>query len=246
METFQEPAGSEPAPDRAGPVAPALAGAGAAGGPGRKAENVYTLIYGAKGMGKTTLARAMYLRQLRAGRSGVVVDPTGSNGDLGTVVTSTGQWWDHVRAELGAGRQFSTVVQMSWGESHNDLWRLIYVVAKQTGGLLLLLDEAEQFANAHRIDANLAELVSLGRNARIDIITTVRTPPELHGLLRGNRDQVVTFRQPAQPYADKLNGDFFHLPNGADRIRTLPRFSYLLAREGEVSAGRVDLDQLAG
>lgn len=246
VETFQTDPGNEPAPDppaappEPGPVAPALAGNGATGD-NRKAENLYTLIYGGKGMGKTTLARGMYLAALRRGRSGVVVDPTGTNADLGRVVRSTVEWWEHVRAELAAGRQFSTVVQMGWGHSHDALWRLIYRVARESGGLLLFLDEAERFANAHRIDPNLAELVSLGRNARIDIITTVRTPPELHGLLRGNRDQVITFRQPAAPYADKLNRDFFHLPDGERRINTLPRFEYLLARDGKVSRGAVQL-----
>lgn len=223
------------------PIAPALAGGGAAGGSERGRENTYTLIYGAKGMGKTTLARGMYLRHLAAGGSGVVVDPGGTNQDLGTVVTSPGRWYRYARGELARRRPFSAVVQFGWGQDRDPLWELVYRTAQQIGGLLLLLDEAEGYANAHRIDPGLSELVSQGRNAEIDIITTVRTPPQLHGELEGNYDRAVTFRQAKRHYARVLNREFFHLDGGAELILQLPRFHYIQAGRGEVRRGVVEL-----
>lgn len=216
------------------PRPPISAGAGAN-------ENVYTLIYGSKGKGKTTYARIVYSARIRRGGSGVFIDRTGKNGDLaqlaagGRVCRTIGAFYAYARARLLEGRPLNAVIALGWGEDHNKLWPMLYEI----GDLLLVLDEAEQFASAWKIDPDLSELVSLGRNRRVDILSTVRTPPELHTRLRGNRDVVVCFGQSYRRYAEQLNTDFFGLDDGGRIIHELPALEYLRTAEGRTTRGRL-------
>lgn len=199
---------------------------------------MYTAIFGKKGTGKTTYARSMFRARVAAGGSAVFVDRTGKNGDLGYVCETVPAFVSYARAQLHAGAPIVAVVVPSWGDAELDqLWPLIY----KLGSLLLVLDEAEQFANAHRIDSDLAELVSLGRNQEVDIAAVVRTPPELSPRITGNLDVCITFQQPHRDYAKVLNDRFFHLAGGEHRILTLPKFHYLRAHDGRVTGGVVKL-----
>lgn len=199
-------------------------------------ENRYVLIYGAKGMGKTLLLRSIVRAAQRAGRSTVYIDRADTGADLGAVVRTPAAWWVHARAALRTGRPYRLTVQPGRGVSLDPLWAMLWEV----GDVLVAIDEAEAYANAHRIDPELESLVNLGRNRGVDIATTVRTPPELHGRLRGNADAVFTFRQPSRLYADSLNREFFHLQDPRILMQ-LPRFRYLRASEGNVSVGRVSI-----
>lgn len=203
-------------------------------GPGR-AENTYTLIYGKKGQGKTTALRMMLQQRQQLGGSTTLVDPTGRNGDLGYVVRSPAGWWSHVRRELRAGRPFRVVLQPGRGVDLNALWAMAYEV----GHALLAIDETQLFADAHRIDTELRETVSLGRNRQLDIATTVRTPPELHPIFRGNTDVVLSFAQPSRRYAEILAKEFYGDMRVADLLVKLPRFHYLRVQEGNISSGRL-------
>lgn len=239
-----------PAPPRALEVAavkpsprlttPAAAPPAIAAGAGQ-AENHYTLIYGSKGKGKTTYARLVYSARIRRGGSGVFIDRTGRNGDLakgpagGRVCRTLGAFYAYARGRILEGQPLNAIVALGWGEEHNRLWPMLYEI----GDLLLVLDEAEQFASAHRIDPDLSELVSLGRNRRVDIISTVRTPPELHTRLRGNRDAVITFGQAYMRFADQLNDEFFGLEGGGRIIHELQPLEYLRAAEGRTTRGRL-------
>lgn len=212
------------------PPAPALPP-----GPGPN-ENCYTLIYGMKGMGKTTLARMILRARAKRGGSWVFVDRTGANGDLGVVATTLREVVELIQEAVRARRPFGVVVQLGWGQSHEPLWEFLY----QVGDLLLVLDEAEAFASTSRIDKNLEQLVNLGRNKRVDILSTVRTPPELSPRLSGNWDVAITFRQPLPDYAEVLNRRFFRL-SSSERILSLPRFHYLRAKDGKVTLGAVNI-----
>lgn len=203
-------------------------------GPG-DADCSYVAVFGMKGMGKTTLARAVYKARIRAGGSGVWVAGAGGNDDLGTVARSSGEAARIIHRALEADRPFSVVVQPGWEPELEELWRVVY----ETGNVLLALDDCQDFANASYIDRDLSKLVSWGRNAEVDLITTVRTPPELHKQIRGNLDVAITFRQRSRSYAEDLNREFFDLPDGPDRILSLPRFHYLREESGEVTGGRI-------
>jgi hypothetical protein len=215
-------------------VAAVAAGAGAS-------ENHYALVYGSKGKGKTTYARKVYSARIARGGSGVFIDRTGRNGDLaelpggGRVCRTLGAFYAYSRARILEGRPINAIVALGWGEDHNRLWPMLYEI----GNLLLVLDEAEQFASAHRIDPDLSELVSLGRNRRVDILSTVRTPPELHTRLRGNRDVVICFGQSYRRFAEQLNSEFFGLEDGGRIIHELPALEYLRTAEGRTTRGRL-------
>jgi hypothetical protein len=83
------------------------------------------------------------------------------------------------------------------------------------------------------------QVVGKGRSRGIDILSTVRTPPELHKQLRGNQDIVITFRQVERDYADQLAHRYFPGPGMAERILSLPKFQYLRSEAGSVSTGKV-------
>lgn len=202
-------------------------------GPGAAANN-YTLIYGKKGQGKTVLLRMLAMMRGDRGGSWTMIDRTGRNGDLpgARVVTTPAGWWSAVRAARRIGVPYRLVLQPRRGVAMDPLWAMIYEVGYQ----LLLIDEAEEYASAHRIDRELGELVSLGRNRQVDIASTVRTPPELHGRLRGNADVVISFCQPSRHYAETLNREFYHLPDPSI-FMALPKFTYLRAAEGVVTRG---------
>ncbi|NIP59760.1 MAG: hypothetical protein GWM92_15755 [Gemmatimonadetes bacterium] len=187
-------------------------------------------------MGKTTYARGVYKARVRAGGSAIWIDRTGQNEDLGHVVRTVRAFKLEVGRALEAGRPFSLVVNLGWGEDHDPLWKFVYDV----GAVLLVLDDPRQMMQASRIDPDLEELIELGRNREVDILATARRPPELHGSIKNAADVVVVFRQGSRHYAEACNGEWLNLEQGADRILSLPRFHYL--RKGEddsVTFGKV-------
>jgi hypothetical protein len=114
-------------------------------------------------------------------------------------------------------------------------WRLIY----SRGRLLLAIDEAEEYANAWRVDPNLARLLSHGRHRAVSIVATVRLPHELHGRFRGLADRTVSFRQGSSYYARILARDAYGDPELAPTLRDLPPFSYVLQDGGRRAVGQV-------
>lgn len=206
--------------------------------PSSQGAATYTLLFGAKGMGKTTYARAVWWARRRAGGSGVLFDPKAENGDMGQVVRTPGELSRLIGDALQEGRQFSAVVQLGWGESAEAFWPIVFAA----GNLLLVLDEAQDYAGLETSSrSGVIQIVGKGRSRGIDILSTVRTPPEVHKQLRGNQDVVVTFRQSERDYAEGLASRYFPGPGMADRILALPRFHYLRSHHGNVTRGRVQI-----
>lgn len=201
-------------------------------GPGKR-DNTYSLVYGMKGQGKTILLRSLMAYRAARGGSYTFVDRTHNDTPPGAVEVATpAGWWAHVRAARRTGRPWAIRVKPGRGADLNPLWAMVYEV----GGQLLAIDESQYYANAHRIDPDLDELVSLGRNQRVDIAAAVRTPPEQHGRLRGNADVVFSFCQPSRRYAEILNREFFFLAR-PEIMTQLPKFEYLRAEQGNVTRG---------
>lgn len=204
-------------------------------GPGPR-ENRYTLVFGAKGTGKTLYSEGVVRAHARAGGSWVWYDGPGSRGHLGPVVASALELRRLMQEADEAGDPLQAVVQLDYGADSNDLWRPIYL----HGGLLLVLDDVQNIADSWRIDAALRELVVKGRHREIDIVTTVQAPPDVHGTLKANRDRVVSFRAADPRYADELATRFFAGdPAAADRLLRLPRWHYLVTDGLEVRYGRI-------
>ena len=213
------------------------------------ADAVYTCIMGTKGTGKTLTLRRMYARVIEAGGRATFVDTNSKNSDLAQlagprdavrgVVRSAEGWFSHVRSALAEGRPFNLVIQPDWSAEINGLWRMVYEV----GHSFTAIDEAEGYANARRIDPNLAKLISRGRNQQCSLGATVRVPPELSKLLRGMADVTMSFRQESSDYADDVARESFHRHRSAAAILVkLPRFAYLHYRSasGVLSVGKID------
>lgn len=208
-------------------------------------ENEVVTILGKKGMGKTTYALGIFRARVRAGGSAIWIDRTGkagaeleAGGFARTVDTVRG-FNRELLGSLERGEPLRVAVNLGWGEDHNPLWRRIY----QFGRVLLVLDDPSSLMKYNRIDPDLEELVELGRNQEVDIVTTVRRPPELHGSLKNATDVAVTFRQGTPHYAREVAGTWFHsLQDAESRILELPKFHYLRAdSDGRISGGRVSI-----
>lgn len=215
------PPASPPAPLAAPPrPAPTPAPAPARTGTVR---SCYTLVFGQKGMGKTTYMVAVYLAAIRGGRSGTFIDSKGEYGHLGRIVRTPAEWAAHVAAARRDRRPFNLVVQPSWDAELAPLWRLIY----EAGDVLLAIDEADGWApSSGAVPPELVKLIGWGRSKRVDMLTTVRLYSEIHGTLKGAADVVVTFRQPDAYYAEAINKRWFNLADPS-LITRLPEFTYL-------------------
>lgn len=204
-------------------------------GPGPR-ENTYTLVFGTKGTGKSLYSEGVVRAREAAGGSWVWYDGPGSRSHLGPVVSSSLELREAMRDAHQEGRPLGVVVQLEYGAESDELWRPIY----RYGSVLLVLDDVQNIADAWRVDPSLRELIVKGRNREIDVITTVQAPPDVHGTLRANRDRVVTFRQVDPHYAEQTAKRFFPaLEDAAERIRTLPRWHYLVAEGPAISWGRI-------
>ena len=204
--------------------------------PDSAGEACYTLLYGVKGNGKTTYARGVVWARRRAKGSVIFFDPKAENKKMGMVVATVEELREVIGRARRAAEPFSAVVCLGWNESAEGFWPVIF----QTGNLLLVLDEAQDYAGRTVSEkSGIIQIVGKGRSRRIDILSTVRTPPEIHKQLRGNWDVVVTFRQAEMDYADHLARRYFPGPGMTERILNLPRFHYLRSHHGQVSTGVV-------
>lgn len=196
-------------------------------GPGAR-ENHYTIIVGKKRFGKTTYARKVVAKGQRLGKSLVFIDPTKRNADFGRVVGSGKALWSVARDAIANKKPFNVVVQLGWGASYDDFWELLFNI----GNIVLVLDEVHMVASANRISPPLENLIRMGGNQCIDIITTTQNPPGIHGTLKNNSDSVISFRQKTRHYAEVVASDLFAL-GGRDRdamikiLLTLPQFHYV-------------------
>lgn len=244
--TSEPPATEKPGPDPARARARGDTKRNAIATPGVQESRscTYHAIFGRKGMGKTLLARSLFRARIRAGGSGIFLDPKGENGDLGFAAGSVGELWAHIRGKLNTGRPFAAVLAPSRWEAGTDLgdfWQLVW----ELGDLLLVVDETQQWGSAEYIEPGFKNLVGLARSHRIDMVFTMQTPPMLCKQIRGNLDVLTTFRQPELDYAAGINKNWFNLPDPT-LLQRLPKFVYLrsqLDRSPPVTRGRVDPDR---
>lgn len=195
---------------------------------------VYSLLYGVKGYGKTYFARRVFWARRRKKGSGIFFDPKAENEGMGVVVATVEELREVIGKARRAGEPFSVVVCLGWNESAEEFWPVIF----QTGNLLLILDEAQDYAGRNVSEkSGIIQIIGKGRSRRIDILSTVRTPPEIHKQLRGNWDVVVTFRQGERDYADHLARRYFPGPGMTEKILNLPLYRYLHSHHGRVTEG---------
>lgn len=230
--------GSPPAslprpPAWAGKLAAVAAGKDLGGSPARKD---LVLYFGASGYGKTTAALRLYAVRFQRGGQCTMIDPTGRYGQIGRVVRSSAEW---VAAMRAAGRSPVSLVYQPHDPEGADVGRFWAALYRQ-GRHLCLCDELQNFGNAQKIQPGLHKLISMGRHQQVSLLATVRTPPEMPKVARGNYETVYTFRQTDPDYAKQLNDGFFRLRGGAELIQRLPRLHFLrVTADGNVSQGRI-------
>lgn len=193
--------------------------------------NTYTYVLGGKGQGKTLYAKACYLERMRAGGRGVILDPNGVFGGFGEERTVR----DAVAFLSSPGaqtRRFSIVVRPAWGEKCSDVFRAVFAC----GRLLLLVDEAERWGSSGRLDSEFRELMQVGRNRYVDVITTSQGPKSLHPRIKMLWDVLVTFKQGLPDHADELAREYFGRADLAPAISNLPKLHGLRVNQrGEIT-----------
>lgn len=227
------PAPTHPTPVPAGQELPERPPA-----PSRVHDGKFLAVFGDKGTGKTTYLRHVWWARRRKGGSGVMLDPKAENGDMGQVVSSPERLEELVRIRAREGRPFSAVIQPGWG---GDL-EPYYPVVFSAGHLLLAMDEAQTAADLNTSTRGGAiRIIGMGRSRSIDIITTVRTPPEVHKQFRANLDVLITFHQTNPDYARLLAEDYFFQPSLASKILSLPKFHFVRFDGSRVTQGNISI-----
>lgn len=186
-------------------------------------KKTYTFIHGDSGMGKTLMAKEILAARIRLpGSRTVAVDPNAVFDGFGHVV-GVEKACSVLNGAPSGG--FNIVVRPQWGEKITELWQRVF----SAGALLLVVDEAARWAKAGRLDLNLMELFTVGRNRWVDIVTTSQSPMTLHPEIRTLYDVMITFRQSHPKYSRVIARDYFHRPQLAPALERLAPLHYLRA-----------------
>lgn len=203
----------------------------------------FTWIFGSSGAGKTVEMNVRYARRIHRGGRGIYVDVKGTNGHMGRACADVPELLRYVRDQVAAGRPFTAVLDAR-GLDPDDaapVWEL----CNRLGSVVVATDEADAWAHSgsgNKLSPeSLRRMVGHGREAGIELLTTVRNVAELHRDFKNSASVVVTFRQEDSSQAQETARRFFFGRSDiAAAIQRLDTFHFLqIDREsGEISQGR--------
>ena len=148
----------------------------------RLRDNEIGVILGRKGLGKTTLTRHL-LRQ--CGRC-LVLDTNGRDYGGGCVVTSRLaliEYW----AKVSHYEEFSIIVR----PRDDETAQMAFQLARSSENLWLIVEEADRYCNASKIDPDFQWLINYSRQQNVSIIAVARRAARLHRDLTANADWIV-------------------------------------------------------
>lgn len=94
----------------------------------------------------------------------------------------------------------------------------------------VVIDETQFFADSHKMDENLEELVAVGGQAELNLMFIVRESAEIHKFMRSQSDDIISFRQ-TEPESLKWSAKL--KAGAADELPKLKRFEYVYLRKLE-------------
>ncbi len=184
-------------------------------------------VFGIRGHGKTTLARALAAPAQRM----LAYDPFGEHDALGL---EWPDWLEYLDAHADRERLRLALVG---GGHEEEFCAAAWVVAGRGRELLVVCEEANLLAPAGRESESFRRLVALGRHRGISIIATSRRPAEVSRLLTSQADELYVCRM--QEPADLRYLASLGLEASAAELPALPRFAFLHWSANGLRRGRV-------
>lgn len=191
-------------------------------------QNRIICIFGRKGSGKTTLARAMIKREPR-----YIIADSLNEYDAPMTATDERELADHVRAKLQGKLRLCVKV------GNDAMFDAACDAAKIAGSekpVLLVVEEADLRCSPAYVTASLDRLIRYGRHWGVSILAVARRPAEITRHLTAQADTVIAFRS-----VEPRDLDFFRKRCGEDFARRLPnlkRYRYITWGDDEESPER--------
>lgn len=190
-----------------------------------------TLLLGRRGMGKTT----EMARLLSICTGGVIFFDTLSkhSGDLPgyVVICHAHTLVDYLK--VNRGRRFNVLYQPREGDL-DEHFRQVCIIVRAFGWMILGVDEIDKLCGQrfgpNWMPSGLYELVNYGRHCRVSLIATARRP---QGVAAGFKAEAVlrVFRLKDGKAIEAITEEIGE--ENVDKVRTLPKFFYLLCHEDE-------------
>lgn len=186
-------------------------------------DNSITSIFGRKGSGKTTLAKAILQEHARA----LVLDPQSEYHDLPEVIVERSRRLAILRlADLARLPQWHLVVQGLEPPEYLSLLR----VAWELRDALVVIDEAHEYGTAWKPAPEVAKLVRLGRHRGLSSLFVSQRPSDVARIITSQSDAIVAFRQ-----HEERDVRFLHSIFGpqAEELRQLPKYQAIAFGDAE-------------
>ncbi len=174
-----------------------------------KKENRIIVILGKKGAGKS-----FYANQLVKKEPAVIIDPL--NEYRGGIYFFNYEEFEKFDFAIGV---FKIILKFKDDEDYSSAFAKVFEV----GNCLLLVEEADLFAQSQNIDSNLRKILRYGRHRNIDQIYISRRPYELNRLVTAMADEIVVFRINEQRDLEFLQKYGFN----PDEIRSLSNYQHI-------------------
>jgi hypothetical protein len=159
-------------------------------------QNSLGAVMGKKGHGKTHKASvdAFELERL------IVIDPLDEFAG-GYIFYDFNEFSIHFQ-DIFEKEDFRVVLKFTTDEEY----RLFFQEIFEYHDLNLLIDEIDNWASTHSVDAGLSRLISYGRHRSISFIGIVRRPQEMNAKLRSQLDWIISFKQTEKRDLDIMRG----------------------------------------
>lgn len=176
--------------------------------------NEIGVIFGRKGTGKTTLARALAAKCKRV----IILDPLGDDYNNGAWIRTPEElvlFWNYVRNFS----DFCLIVKPKNDEMISVFWRFI----SQIRNVWIICDEIDRECNAYGIRPELKDVLNYGRHRGLNLIGIARRPSQVHRDLTSQSDWKVVYNT-HEPRDLKYLSDFVDT-NGLENLEMF-KFRY--------------------